>query len=318
MLESANYTDLVSIFFSSLNCINLVWHVMLTQITWFLHGFFSVLWHWVSQCSPFSQICVYSCSTLRFGCLTKANEKPRRNDIRVAATCPCKNAKIFTGPHNTCRNLPHSLPFCSACKSLNSALWLLPSAIAASVLRPVWADLSLKLGTVITIIRQTRTASGVKGPYYQYHVSLFFPTQWSAQCWLLLCSLKASSTYSVYRKHTAKLEPLITQISPGGIFTSSSILFLFWCWGQACSVLVTDWSKVGCKRPCQHGIVCSVVDFFKPQFVRPTVEIYRMSHQLLLLLSQSVYFYQVLLCVTLSHLYSTVRMSSHAAFVSAV
>lgn len=146
MLVSANHIDMASAFFFPLPslfffliCIQLVRHVMVMQITCASRRVYFCLVTLCFPVFPFSQICVYSCSALGFQPLTKANDRLRRNDIRVAATCPCKNAEIFTGPHNTCKptTQPH---ICSACTFLNSALWSLPSAVATSILRPVWAD----------------------------------------------------------------------------------------------------------------------------------------------------------------------------------
>lgn len=62
---------------------------------------------------------------------------------------------------------------------LNSALWSLPSAAATSILRPVWADPhvidpSVELGSLITVISLSRSAAGVREPYYQDLVS-FLP-----------------------------------------------------------------------------------------------------------------------------------------------
>lgn len=91
LLVSANHADMVAAFLSLLfpnlytfrqtcddHAVNLCFFIF---VPW--HCFLVVL---------FSQIFVYSCFTLGFQPLTKANDRPSRNDIRVAATCPSKNA----------------------------------------------------------------------------------------------------------------------------------------------------------------------------------------------------------------------------------
>lgn len=121
-------------------------------------------------------------------------------------------------------------------------------------------DLSVKLGSLTTVINRSRSTPGVGEPYYQDRVS-FLPTQRSAQCWLLLRSLKTSSTYNVYRKYAAKLDLQITQVSPGDIFPFYFHSLSIGYRGEVCAVPVTDWSKVGCKRPCRCAVVCLVVDW---------------------------------------------------------
>lgn len=97
MLVSANHRHATCIFFcplplSFLICIQFVRHVMVMPINCASCTVYFCPLTYCFPVFPFSQICVYSCSTLGFQPLTKANDRASTNDIRVIATCLCKNA----------------------------------------------------------------------------------------------------------------------------------------------------------------------------------------------------------------------------------